>query len=296
MSRNIMRFATIACVIALIACGALILVRTIHVGMNYANAEQYTAGGTTLEGAVRNLDIHWTDGSVTLARHAGNTIEIAETAPGAISGDRALRWWLDGDTLRVQYAKSGFFSFTGLNKALTVTLPEDADLNDLSIEVTSGEINLDQPEPLDGARISCTSGNIRADLADVRKLAVDMTSGDIQARFASADEVSLSSTSGAIDAAGEGAKRVDIGTTSGNIALRLEAFDEIKIDATSGDITAALPTEPGYRVDVDTTSGSFDYSVPLAKDGGGYTCGDGSGSLSVHVTSGDVKLTGLDAK
>ena len=48
--------------------------------------------------------------------------------------------------------------------------------------------------------------------------------------------------------------------------------------------------EPGYRADVSTSSGSFDYTVPLAKDGGGYVCGDGSGSLKVSVTSGTSAL------
>ena len=74
-------------------------------------------------GKARYPAVTVTDGSVTLARHAGSTIEIAETAPGAISGDRALRWWLDGDTLRVQYAKSGFFSTGGSGGVLSSVAP-----------------------------------------------------------------------------------------------------------------------------------------------------------------------------
>ena len=195
MSRNVLKIACILCLIALIACGALILGNVFHIGLRYANAEKYAAGAATVEGAVKNLDIHWKDGSVKIAYHDKDTVEISETSPKAIPDKAALRWWLDGDTLRVQYAKSGFFSFWGQKKALTVTLPEGTALTDLGIDVTSG------------------------------------------------------------------------------------------------DVTAALPTEPGYRARVTTTSGSFNADVPLSKDGDEYLCGDGSGRVEIQVTSGDVRLT-----
>ena len=100
-----------------------------------------------------------------------------------------------------------------------------------------------------------------------------------------------STTSGEIDADGESAGTAKVGCTSGDIRLHLGAFDELRIDTTSGDVTAALPTEPGYRARVTTTSGSFNADVPLSKDGDEYLCGDGSGRVEIQVTSGDVRLT-----
>lgn len=291
MSRNVLKIACILCLIALIACGALILGNVFHIGLRYANAEKYAAGAATVEGAVKNLDIHWKDGSVKIAYHDKDTVEISETSPKAIPDKATLRWWLDGDTLRVQYAKSGFFSFWGQKKALTVTLPEGTAITDLGIDVTSGEIDLDQPTAVDSVRLACTSGDIRAALPDVKALAIEATSGDIQASFKSADSVSLSTTSGEIDAEGESAGTAKVDCTSGDIRLHLDAFDELRIDTTSGDVTAALPTEPGYRARVTTTSGSFNADVPLSKDGNEYLCGDGSGRVEIHVTSGDVRLT-----
>ena len=291
MSRNVLRIACILCAIALVACGAQILGRVFHIGLRYANAERYTAGAATVEGDVKNLDIHWTDGALNIAYHDGDTIEISETAPKAIADRNALRWWLDGDTLRVQYAQSGFFSFRSLNKALTVTLPTGTDLSDLAIDVTSGEINLDQPAAVDSVRLNCTSGDIRAALADVDTLAVETTSGDIRATFGEADTVTISSTSGLITAEGDRARAAKFDCTSGDISLRLSAFDELQVDTTSGDVTAALPSRPGYRARVSTTSGKFDTAVPLSKDGDDYLCGDGSARLDIHVTSGDVRLT-----
>lgn len=105
---NLLKLVAVVCVVALFACGVMVFFETVHIGLNYANAEKYTAGGTEINGAVKNVQIDWVDGEVNIAYHAKSTVEIAETASKAISKDEALRWWLDGDTLRIQFGKSGF--------------------------------------------------------------------------------------------------------------------------------------------------------------------------------------------
>lgn len=312
MSRNTIKIATILCVVALVACGALILGRSIFTATHYANAEKYTVGGATLKDAVKHLDVNWTDGSVTLAYHAKDTVEIAETAKKPISEGATLRWWLDGDTLRIQYAKSGYFSFFSPEKALTITLPEGVELGSVDINVTSGDVNVPELLASDVAihqtsgdlslkhsgeaervALSSTSGDIRAEVGDVKRLSADVTSGEIHLALGRTDELSASTTSGDIDVRGDAAQKASLSSTSGKIGVSLAAFDALEIEATSGDITVALPAEPGYRADIHTTSGKFDYTVPLARDGDAYTCGDGSASLSIHVTSGDVRLTDI---
>ena len=133
----------------------------------------------------------------------------------------------------------------------------------------------------------------RAEVGDVKRLSADVTSGEIHLALGRTDELSASTTSGDIDVRGDAAQKASLSSTSGKIGVSLAAFDALEIEATSGDITVALPAEPGYRADIHTTSGKFDYTVPLARDGDTYTCGDGSASLSIHVTSGDVRLTDI---
>lgn len=309
MSRTFLKIACALCVIGIVVCGAVILGKTIRVGSQYANAEKYTAGETTINETVKNLDIDWVDGAVNIAYHAQDTVEIAETAPKAISADAALRWWLDGDTLRVRYAKSGLRMFRSLDKTLTVTLPEGVALGEVRIDTTSGDVNvpdlvaddilvdmtsgdlaLKQSGAAARVALSSTSGRISADVSDVEKMAVSATSGDIRIAPGSVKDLSVSSTSGGVTLDGGEAQKASIDTTSGGIAVRLTAFNDLNIDATSGDVTAALPSEPGYIADIDTTSGRFDYTVALAKDGGKYVCGDGSAKLRVETTSGNVRL------
>lgn len=313
MSRVLLKIAAAACIVALVACGVMTLGQTIMNGIRYPDADRYTAGPTSLNGAVKNLDIDWTEGFVSIAYHPQDTVEIAESAPKKISGDAALRWWLDGDTLRIRYAKSGFFTFFGLKKALTVTLPEgvvlesvgidatSADVKaqalaagDVRIDLTSGDIDLSQAGASERVRLSCSSGDIRAAMADAGSMRVSATSGEIRATLGTADELSVGTTSGNIAVEGKGARQGSLGSTSGKISVRLEAFDALQIQATSGDVTACLPSEPGYRAEVKTTSGDFDYTVALARDGGAYSCGDGSGSLRIHTTSGDVRLNDIN--
>ena len=348
MNGNILKIAAALCVVALVVCGGMVFGQTTRGVMRYENADRYTAGGTTLDSPVKNLDIHWTDGAVNIAYHDEDTVEIAETSKKDITGDAALRWWLDGDTLRIQYAKSGFFTLRGLNKALTVTLPEDvalgsvgidatsADVNvpdlradDARIELTSGdmafrqtgaadsvklstssgdlrvaldkaksvtvhstsgEIEVEQSGAADAVDLSTTSGDIAATLSDAEKLTASVTSGNIRMALGDSKELAVKSTSGKIAVEGKGAQKVDLSSTSGDMNVRFTAFDDLRIDSSSGDITAALPAEPGYRAEIGTASGSFDYTVALTRDGNAYACGDGSASLRINTTSGDIRL------
>ena len=73
----------------------------------YAHAEKYTAGDADIGESVCALDIHWENGKVNLEYYSGEKIELRESSSRPISEDMKMRWWLDGDTLRVQYAKSG---------------------------------------------------------------------------------------------------------------------------------------------------------------------------------------------
>ena len=309
MNETLLKITCAACVVALVVCGASILGKALPLSNRYDNAARYTAGGTELTAAVKNLDIHWTDGEVNLAYHPQATVEISETAPKAIPADAALRWWLDGDTLRIQYAKSGYRSLSGLEKALTVTLPEGIELervavdltsgnvsapdlraDDIRVDMTSGDLALRQSGASKRVALSSTSGDIRAEIPEVERMEISVTSGSIQAILGSADEVSVSTTSGRILLEGDASRKTRIETTSGMIDVALASFSDLRIDATSGDITAALPPEPGYRAEIDTTSGSVDFALPLSREGKSYTCGDGSASLKIDATSGSVRL------
>ncbi len=141
----------------------------------------------------------------------------------------------------------------------------------LTATSASGDIDLTQAGRIEALRLETASGEIRAALDDVGRSSVTSTSGDIGQVVAGAEKAALSST-------------------SGNIRFQAAAFGEVTIASTSGDVTAALPAQPGFTADIRTASGGFECGIAMAKDGKTYTCGDGSDRVSIHTTSGDIRL------
>ena len=71
----------------------------------------------------------------------------------------------------------------------------------------------------------------------------------------------------------------------------MDAFDALKLRSTSGNVTVLLPSTPGFDAEIDTTSGDFDSAIALKQEGKRYSCGDGSASLQINTTSGNIRLT-----
>ena len=299
-------------------------------GSSYANADKYEAGDTKISSPVENLAVNWTEGFVRIEYHPGSEILVSESSPKTISEDDRLRWWLDGKTLRIQYAKSGIRLSWNLQKTLTVSLPEGTVLKSADIEATSaditvsdlvaeevilgstsgnvtastvtqkltagatsGDMNIRQDSVIDSAYLHSTSGSIACTLDVATSVNIESTSGGISLAVTDcADSVRMHSTSGNVYADLSSAEKTELSSTSGSITASLGAFKDLKIDSTSGNVTAALPGEPGLTCSVGTTSGSFSSELELAKNGSTYTCGDGSAACSIHTTSGDVKILG----
>ena len=281
---------------ALAGC-ALILIASAALGVGtiltfadffYENADKYTAGDAELNSPVKNLDVDWINGKVNIEYHGKKTVLIKEASNKKISEDMLLRWWLDGETLRIRYAKQHIRLNGKQKKELTITLPEGTVFEDVDISSTSGALNIPSLEAKD-LTLETTSGDIMVK-ADAQKINTSVTSGDIWMDLGSTESLSVNTTSGEIDVQAEAAKEVRLDSTSGDISVSLKDFDDLRIDATSGDVTASLPVSPGYTARIDTTSGSFSSSAALKQEGKVYSCGDGSARVTIDTTSGDVRL------
>ena len=78
------------------------------------------------------------------------------------------------------------------------------------------------------------------------------------------------------------------------LEAEIASMEELDIRATSGNVTAHLPAAPGFTARVETTSGDFSHTLPLASQGKTYLCGDGSAKVEIHTTSGSVKICGTE--
>ena len=187
-------------------------------GITYSDVEKYTAGEAVIQDQVKNLDIHWINGQVNVAYHKENTIELKETSNKDITPDLQLRWWVDGDTLRVQYAKSGFRtgSLNNQVKQLTITLPEGAFFGNVSIDATSADLKVPSLKA-DSLSVDVTSGNINVS-GEITNLTAGATSGDMVLELTAQ------------------AKSIHTDTTSGNVQIAAPGAEEIRTSSTSGDV------------------------------------------------------------
>ena len=134
--------------IAMVICAVIVLCAVIitSTGMfngtgigGYANADKYTAGPAEVTGRVKKLEVNWTSGKVIVAYHAENMVLLEESAKRELSENEKMRWWLDGETLRVQFAASGTH-WNMPEKKLTITLPEGTAFENASIQTTSADV------------------------------------------------------------------------------------------------------------------------------------------------------------
>lgn len=241
----------------------------------YSDAERYTAGGGKINENVEKIDLSWIDGKVEFAHHDGDGIVISEAA-GKLETDQMLHWLVDGDTLYIKYAASGFKTGKNLNKALSVSLPKDIEITDVTLNVVSSDVRLDE---LTAERIS-----------------IQTVSGDLEGAFKQADKLTVNTVSGTVSAAAEQVEDVSVSTVSGNAAFRFEtAPKKIDIDSVSGNATIYLPENAGFHAQMDSVSGDVSGSLPMElKDKETYVSGDEACSIRINTVSGDVKMEKLE--
>ena len=295
----------------------------------FANADKYTVGDTEITSTVENLDIDWTSGKFNIEYHAGSGVSVSETANRDTSEDEKLRWWLDGTTLRIKYAKPQLTIFNNLKKTLTVSLPESIVLKNVDIDTTSadigvpsmtadeikfdttsgdvnsvitakklsasstsGDLNIRQDSDINTAHFSSTSGTLAFTVPSAEKISMESTSGDISVTVpGTVGDLNLDSTSGSIKPDIANTDKAKFSSTSGDITATLVSFKDLNVDVTSGDVTLKLPEISGFTLDLDARPSKLKSSLAMVKKGDDqYVFGDGSARLRIDTTSGDVHI------
>jgi DUF4097 and DUF4098 domain-containing protein YvlB len=159
-------------------------------------------------------------------------------------------------------------------------------------EMTSGAMELQVMRAAEEIELKSTSGSIILESGwNAGETEIETTSGSIQAAVKQTKEFKASSTSGKIHAVLGETKKVKFHSTSGSILAEIASMEELDIRATSGNVTAHLPAAPGFTARVETTSGDFQHTLPLNKEGKTYRCGDSSAKAEIHTVSGNINIS-----
>ena len=242
--------AAFIAVLVVTASGCSLMTSTIR--FTYKGASNYTAGGCEVTD-VKDIDVDWVSGSIEIVTNSGDTVVVSETTNKEIEDELKVHCWLDGGTLRIRFCKSGIKTgsrFSGVEKKLTVSVPES---------ISIGKLEIDD-----------VSANLTASGVNVGTVGIDSVSGDITLDLPS--------------------KTVKVDTVSGDIGIKAFDDADYDIDTVSGDTTIDISACSGIKIVFDTVSGTISGSAEFRIDGKKYINGDGSATFDINSVSGDIKV------
>lgn len=276
----------------------------------YKNGEKYTAGDRTITDKIEVIDIDYRSGDIVLTGTSSDEVTIHETAKVDLDEKKQVHTWVDGKTLYIRYCASAKgLELEDLEKHLEIGIPEKQVLNDLTTVVSSGDIDYGGFEAetlsiesssgetkVDGTiratDIAASSGDIILKLhGNGETVNLETSSGDITADLENSGELSATTSSGKIEVNAADLKQITAESSSGSGTFSFQKMPErTDLTASSGDIKVKLPEDADFAANIDTSSGTFSYNLPLTKSEDGYVCGNGTNTLTINTSSGDVQL------
>lgn len=237
----------------------------------YDDAEKYTMGGAVLSDAIDTVEIDWISGSVLVDTHSDHTVAFEEHANRKLSKDTTLYYWLEGKTLHIKFGRSGKWRHSGLDKDLTLYLPEQL-LEELEVESVSAKIEVN------GIGAS--------------HMKLDTVSGEIAASLPGMiNDLEIGTVSGTAHISAPQIGSFEADSTSGEISLSVEtAPEKLDVDTVSGNFDLYLPETAGFELRFDTVSGNLDSEIPCETDGKNYIYGDGTATYRVETVSGNLRI------
>lgn len=272
--------STVSAVIRVVLFSILLLVLVVCVlGLTLPDInDSYLANGTVgSEGSVsaaevRDIQIEWVSGSITIK--PGNTEDIQFHETLYNSGSKQLIWKQSGDKLIIQFSQNDITSFihfginTNYSKDLVVTVPQDWIGDEINIESVSAAVNVND--------LTCNE----IDLNNV--------SGECFFTNCAADTLSLETVSGGIDYHGT-LQSLNCESVSADCEINvLNHPRQIEMDGVSCDLTLYLPESCGFTVSMDSMSGDFTTDFSTISKNGYKIYGDGYCRIEADSMSGDI--------
>lgn len=218
---------------------------------------------------VREIEVDWLGGSVMVVLTDDDSLSFAEMAYQDMPEEQRLSYALDGDTLKIDFCRSGHLLSSSPEKQLVLSIPRGLTLEKFEADTTAAAVNVTglHTQTVD---ISTVSGNV--DLA------------------AEAYEIDISTTGGcaAVDA---DFYQLDFSAVSGSLTLTMQRAAKVDAETTSGGVTIHLPPSSyGFALDFETVSGTPEIAFDANGGDGHWTYGDKASTLTVDTASGNLSL------
>lgn len=234
-----------------------------HTGLSGA-----ASGGAAVEQeSVRELEIQWTAGSVTIQPDDIDRIEFSETG----GEEHPMVWKQTMERLVIRYQEGGAWSgWETHSKDLVIRVPRQWQPEEVEIQTTSARV----------AVSDLTAG----------ALELNVVSGRTEVAGCTARELSFEGVSGAGKLAGQFGS-LDVSTVSGECTLTLgEMSREVELESVSGDMMLVIPEDSGFTAQWDSVSGDLHSELEIRSSGGQYIRGDGAAKIDAESVSGDLTI------
>lgn len=218
---------------------------------------------------VREIEVDWLGGSVMVVLTDDDSLSFAEMAYQDVPEEQRLSYALDGDTLKIDFCRSGHLLSSSPEKQLVLSIPRGLTLEKFEADTTAAAVNVTglHTQTVD---ISTVSGGV--DLA------------------AEAYEIDISTTGGcaAVDA---DFYQLDFSAVSGSLTLTMQRAAEVDAETVSGGVTIHLPPSSyGFALDFETVSGTPEIAFDANGGDGHWTYGDKASTLNIDTVSGNLSL------
>ena len=218
---------------------------------------------------VREIEVDWLGGSVMVVLTDDDSLSFAEMAYQDVPEEQRLSYALDGDTLKIDFCRSGHLLSSSPEKQLVLSIPRSLTLEKFEADTTAAAVNVTglHTQTVD---ISTVSGGV--DLA------------------AEAYEIDISTTGGcaAVDA---DFYQLDFSAVSGSLTLTMQRAAKVDAETTSGGVTIHLPPSSyGFALDFETVSGTPEIAFDANGGDGHWTYGDKASTLNIDTASGNLSL------
>ena len=239
-------------------------------GSSYSGDETESHQGSVSASQVRDLDISWASGSITVVPGDTDEIRFSETE----TSGHTMVWHVSDETLVIEFSDRIFsFGFRPgkAKKDLTVTVPRNWIGGNIEIDAASTEVQI-SGLTFDGLDIDGASN--RASLTDCTVHDVTLDGASNRLRF----EGSL--------------EELDSDGASNDCTLILtNHVKEIEMDGVSSRLTLTAPEDFGFTVDADGLSFDFSSDFEVIRHSKNHIpSGDGRCLISVDGVSTSLEI------
>lgn len=289
---------------------------------------------------VENLNLNFKSSEARVIVTDSDEIKIIEYSKKKLDEKDLFTLENTKESININEGKSKFHLFSFNNIAYDIYIPqkyennlkiftgsgdvefsEEMNLKDVDILLISGDCMISSKIVSEEIIIKSTSGDIKVNSLETKKLDMSSTSGEVVANGDIISEnVQLKSVSGDVISGKVESKNVDIETTSGDIKVseimmgrvnaksvsgdikiekisgnadlkttsgdinvsKFEILGDSNINSTSGDVKITPSQNSNCNIDTNTTSGDVGVS--------NSNIGDGEFKLKIKTTSGDIKV------